>query len=39
VLIHDYLGGIDLEQIWGAVEHYLPGLENAVRELMKTGGE
>ncbi|MCY7282397.1 MAG: DUF86 domain-containing protein [Cyanobacteria bacterium CAN_BIN43] len=39
VLVHDYLGGIDLEQIWNAVEHYLPSLETAMRELMETGGK
>ncbi|NJR38481.1 MAG: DUF86 domain-containing protein [Leptolyngbyaceae cyanobacterium CSU_1_4] len=38
VLVHDYLGGIDLEQVWNAIEHYLPGLETAMRELMETGG-
>jgi len=37
VLVHDYLGGIDLEQIWNAVEHYLPSLETAMRELMEWG--
>jgi uncharacterized protein with HEPN domain len=36
VLVHDYLGGIDLERVWDAVEYYLPGLETAVRELMET---
>ncbi len=39
VLVHDYLGGIDLEQVWNAIEHYLPGLEVAVRELMEIVGE
>jgi uncharacterized protein with HEPN domain len=39
VLVHDYLGGIDLEQVWSAVEHYLSGLEAAVRELLGTGEE
>ncbi len=33
VLVHDYLRGIDMERIWDAVENYLPGLEQAVREL------
>jgi uncharacterized protein with HEPN domain len=36
VLVHDYLGGIDLEQVWSAVEQYLSGLEAAVRSLIKT---
>jgi uncharacterized protein with HEPN domain len=39
VLVHDDLGGIDLEQVWSAVEHYLSGLEAAVRTLMETGEE
>ena len=34
VLVHDYLGGIDLERVWDAVEVYLPGLEAAVQGLM-----
>ncbi len=29
VLAHDYLGGIDLSQIWDAVESDLPRLEAA----------
>lgn len=37
VLVHDYLGGIDLEQVWDAVEFYLPGLESAVRKLIAEG--
>jgi uncharacterized protein with HEPN domain len=39
VLVHDYLGGIDLERVWDAVELYLPGLEAAVRKLMEAEGE
>jgi uncharacterized protein with HEPN domain len=34
VLVHDYLGGIDFERVWAAIEQYLPGLETAVQELM-----
>lgn len=34
VLVHDYLGGIDLEQIWYAVERYLPELEATLHRLM-----
>jgi uncharacterized protein with HEPN domain len=34
VLVHDYLGGIDLEQVWDAVEYYLPDLERTVRSMM-----
>ncbi len=33
VLVHDYLNGIDMERVWDAVANYLPGLEQAVREL------
>ncbi|MDI9639096.1 DUF86 domain-containing protein [Geitlerinema splendidum] len=39
VLVHDYLGGIDFERVWDAVELYLPGLEMAVRELIEAEGE
>jgi uncharacterized protein with HEPN domain len=39
VLVHDYLGGIDLERVWDAVEFYLPGLETAVRKLMAAEGK
>ena len=35
VLVHEYLGGIALEQVWGAIERDLSGLETAVRELME----
>lgn len=34
VLTHDYLGGIDLEQVWQAVTLYLPELEAAVAKLV-----
>lgn len=33
VLVHDYLGGIDVERVWDAVVSYLPGLETAARKL------
>jgi uncharacterized protein with HEPN domain len=39
VLVHDYLGGIDLERVWDAVERYLPGLAAAVQMLMETEGK
>ena len=39
ILVHDYLGGIDLEQVWDAVENYLPGLEVVARELMGAENE
>ena len=38
VLVHDYLGGIDLERIWEAVESYLPVLETTVQELIDAEG-
>ncbi|MCW6038781.1 DUF86 domain-containing protein [Spirulina subsalsa FACHB-351] len=37
VLVHDYLGGIDLGRVWDAVEFYLPGLEAAVQKWMEVG--
>jgi len=39
MLVHDYLGGIDLERVGDAVEFYLPGLEQAARELMASEEE
>ncbi|PSN12933.1 hypothetical protein C7271_23040 [filamentous cyanobacterium CCP5] len=36
VLVHDYLGGIDLERIWNAVELDLPGLAAAAQKLTAT---
>ncbi len=37
VLVHNYLG-IDLEQVWLAVEHDLPGLKIAAEELLDRPG-
>jgi uncharacterized protein with HEPN domain len=34
VLAHDYLD-VDLDIVWNIIEHYLPGLETAVQELME----
>jgi len=34
ILVHDYLNGIDLEQIWIAIVHYLPSLESAVKQIL-----
>jgi len=36
ILVHDYLGGIDLERVWDAVALYLPGLEIAVQKLLES---
>jgi len=33
ILVHDYLSGIDLEQVWSAVTLYLPSLELAIKRL------
>lgn len=35
ILVHDYLGGIDLDRVWDAVELYVPELESAVKKLIK----
>ena len=35
VLVHDYLGGIDLEQVWMAIEHELPALKIEVGRLLR----
>ncbi|MEQ9551584.1 MAG: hypothetical protein RIM23_18505 [Coleofasciculus sp. G3-WIS-01] len=32
-LVHDYLGGIDLEGVGDAIAHYLPSLERAIKEI------
>ena len=34
ILVHDYLGGIDLEQVWRDIEAYLPELESSVRRIL-----
>ncbi len=36
ILVHDYLGGIEMERIWDAVDNHLPGLEKAAQELRKS---
>jgi uncharacterized protein with HEPN domain len=33
ILVHDYLNGIDLEQVWNAITVYLPNLELAIKRL------
>lgn len=39
ILVHDYFG-IDLEEIWSAIERDLPGLKAALRTLLDAlGGE
>ncbi len=34
ILVHDYLGGVDLGTVWIVVEHYLPELEKALNRLI-----
>jgi uncharacterized protein with HEPN domain len=34
ILVHDYLGGIDLELVWNVIENYLPDLETGVRRVL-----
>ena len=34
VLVHDYLGGVDLEIAWQVVEKYLPQLRNEVSQAL-----
>lgn len=34
ILVHDYLGGGDLETLWIVVEKHLPELEQALSRLM-----
>ena len=34
VLVHDYLGGVDLEIAWQVVEKYLPHLRNEVSQAL-----
>jgi uncharacterized protein with HEPN domain len=33
VLVHDYLGGIDLERVWDAIANDLPKLEQAMKQV------
>ncbi|MFM2303657.1 MAG: hypothetical protein RLZZ135_1067 [Cyanobacteriota bacterium] len=35
VLVHDYLGGIDLDIIWEVVNTYLPSLKEKVTEILE----
>lgn len=30
ILVHDYLGGIDLERTWDIIENYLPDFEKVI---------
>ena len=35
ILVHDYLGKIDLDVIWGIIEHDLPDLQEKVEEILQ----
>ncbi len=35
ILVHDYLGGIDLELIWQVIEQELPRLKHALLQMQK----
>lgn len=35
VLVHDYLGGINLQRVWDAVENNLPALKGQVERILK----
>ncbi len=36
ILVHDYLGGIDLEQVWIAITQSLPTLEVEVKKILES---
>jgi uncharacterized protein with HEPN domain len=36
VLVHDYMGGIDLNRVWDVVTNFLPELEIAVKAFIQT---
>ena len=35
ILVHDYLGGIDLDIIWNTIEAELPELKRKVKEILQ----
>lgn len=35
VLVHDYLGDLDLEKIWQVIEGRLPGLKIAIQQMLR----
>ena len=39
ILVHDYLGGISLSQVWDAVENNLPILKQQVQLMLKDLGK
>lgn len=36
VLVHDYLGNLDVEEIWGIIENRLPELKAVVVRVLRT---
>jgi len=34
ILVHDYLGGIDLDIVWNVIENYLPELRKQIQVLL-----
>ncbi|ELS00239.1 DUF86 domain-containing protein [Gloeocapsa sp. PCC 73106] len=34
ILVHNYLGGIDLDVVWNVIENYLPDLKNQIQTLL-----
>ncbi|MBZ8183135.1 HepT-like ribonuclease domain-containing protein [Oscillatoria salina] len=39
ILVHDYLGGIDLNVVWDVVEQDLPNLQAKLEEILQELGE
>lgn len=39
ILVHDYLGGVDLERVWDAIAVSLPELAVVARDLLDEVGE
>lgn len=36
ILVHDYLGGIDLDVVWEVLENYLPDLKIQIKKVLKS---
>ena len=34
ILVHDYLGGIDLDVVWNVLENYLPSLKEQIQAFL-----
>jgi uncharacterized protein with HEPN domain len=37
ILVHDYLDGIDIENVWYLIENYLPDLEIGIKNIVEKG--